>query len=592
MNNRLFKGLLLLVFILFTGMNNAVSKEYTIPEIRVSVQVNPDGSLTITEHRTYVFDGSYSWANYTLPKKGFTTIQNIQVLEGGQAFTNSNTEENGTFLVEQSDREINLKWYYSAENEERTFTLRYTLYDALARGPDFAEFFWTYAASGREKSTAVLDIDFNLPESAAPDSISYWVRSPDSDFSARLTENGYQFNASDISRSEAVRIRMIFPASVLNSANYRVTAPNLSLEQARTDEQNFRIEQAERAREEAIMQEYAFIFSALLILLSTGAFIFLYRKYGRRHKVQIPERSSLLIPGKESPAMVSWLYSGRTVTGGAMMSTLFDLGRKRYLILHEIEPEKKISFFSAGSKENTYRIEIDKDMAAHINELESWEKSLLGFIQMRIEGGHEDLKEIFNFQKPEVYKWFNKWKKLVQEEAKELGWMDPAGYKGLTYNLAVQSFLVVSGVAALFLIHPVAFIGLMGALLFLVFSIAMIKRSPKGEEVYRKWKNFYEGLKEAKEHSLSSDELGRQFIYAVALGINKETLTRMFEQNQEAMIAIYWVVIMPGSTGNPADISSSFSTLAATGGSSFGVAGGGVGASAGAAGGGASGGAG
>ena len=81
----------------FLPLSDISAKEYSIPEIQVDVQINADGTITITEHRTYVYDGSYTWANYRLPKSGYSAIRDISVSENGESYTNLNTEEPGTF---------------------------------------------------------------------------------------------------------------------------------------------------------------------------------------------------------------------------------------------------------------------------------------------------------------------------------------------------------------------------------------------------------------------------------------------------------------------------------------------------------------
>ena len=78
-----------LLFLLATSIRSAAqSKSYSIPEIRVSADVSEDGLIRINEERTYVFNGSYSWADYRLPLRGFSEIRNIRVSEVNQSYIN------------------------------------------------------------------------------------------------------------------------------------------------------------------------------------------------------------------------------------------------------------------------------------------------------------------------------------------------------------------------------------------------------------------------------------------------------------------------------------------------------------------------
>ncbi|HBX67543.1 MAG TPA: hypothetical protein DEG32_15805, partial [Balneolaceae bacterium] len=123
-------------------------------------------------------------------------------------------------------------------------------------------------------------------------------------------------------------------------------------------------------------------------------------------------------------------------------------------------------------------------------------------------------------------------------------------------------------------------------------SLVIVRRTPKGEELYQTWKNYHKALKNAKDYSIPDNHLGLHFIYGIAFGLGKSNIEQMFEQNQAAASLITWMVILPGSNNSPTTIASSFSNLAATGTISAGGGATGGGAVAGTAGGGASAGAG
>ncbi len=240
------KILILSVLLFCTGFANTTAKEYEIPQIWVEVSINADGTVRITEHRTYVFDGSFSWANYRLPKQGFSAISDIQISENGQAFINENSEAKGTFMVEESDDSIRLSWYYSAEDEKRIFTISYTLEDAVVIGPEWSEFFWNYISEDRENSTENLDITINLPETIAPDSLYGWTRGPNQQINLQKTSGTYSVSAQSIDDDEFVKVRTVFPTSVFNQSQVEVTNTDFSLKWAQNDEISKKIGTAER----------------------------------------------------------------------------------------------------------------------------------------------------------------------------------------------------------------------------------------------------------------------------------------------------------------------------------------------------------
>lgn len=587
MSSSIFVRVFSVILLIVCFSHSVHAKEYSIPQLHIEVQINEDGTITITEHRTYVFDGSYSWANYRLPKSGFSAMRDIQVSESGNEFINLNTEEPETFLVEDSDEAFNIKWFFDAEDEKRTFTITYTLEGALVVGPDWSEFFWTYAAGGREKSTDELEILVRLPEMVADSSLRSWVREPAWDISSNLLDNGFQFTGENISRKQAVTIRAIFPTSVFDENYIQVTDPDFSIAAAEEQEANFREEQRLAAEDEQRRQALATEISIVVAGISLIVFIFFYRKYGSRHKIALSTNESIMLPGREKPAPIGWLLMNRTVSHSLIMATLLDLARRDYFTIKENEPEEE-GWMS--SKDPYFTVQpTDKSPERNLTE---YEVSLLNFVNEQISEEGNKLEEIFAFGKSDVTKWFYAWKEKLTNYCKDQKWIDPESYTGAYWNAGVQSVLLLASVSAIFFLHPLMFIATGVSFVGLILSFVIIRRTPKGEELYRRWNSYRKALQNAKDHSISEELIGVHFIYAIAFGLGKKPVESMFEQHPGAVASIYWIAILPGMSSSPANIASSFGTLAATATSSASGGGFSGGASAGAAGGGASGGAG
>lgn len=294
-----------------------------------------------------------------------------------------------------------------------------------------------------------------------------------------------------------------------------------------------------------------------------------------------------MIPGNQKPAAIGWLLMQRNVTGSHVTATLLDLARQGYLTIKENEPEND-SWFSSKKSEFTVH-PIDKAPEQTVTD---WEKSLLNFIKQRVGDEKYTIEEIFKFSDSGVSKWFSEWKKEVSAFCQDRGWIDKSSYKGVFWNVGTQIFILLAATVGLFVLHPILAIAMGVAFFASVFSMMIIRRTPKGEELYQTWKNYHNALKNAEDYSIPDNRLGLHFIYGIAFGLSKQNIENMFEQNPNAISTIYWIAILPGSTASPADMASSFSNLAATGTISAGGGTTGGGASAGSAGGGASGGAG
>ena len=114
------------------------AKSYYYPEIRTDVYLNIDGSAHVIQERTYAFSGSFSWADIDLKKQGADDI----VFNALAEKTGTGWQAIRPLEVTSSDKSLYIRWGYSAEDEEKTFVLDYTVKGAVKRHADVAEFYW------------------------------------------------------------------------------------------------------------------------------------------------------------------------------------------------------------------------------------------------------------------------------------------------------------------------------------------------------------------------------------------------------------------------------------------------------------------
>jgi uncharacterized membrane protein len=569
----------LLISLSFTQVS---AKSYEIPEVQIEVVINADGTVDITESLTYDYDGSFSWAQYKVPKQGFSSISDIQVSEGDNHFTNENSESPGTFSVAQSDEAIRVKWYYSAEDEKRTFNISYTLKGALTVGPKWSQFFWNYLSDERDKSTNQLNISIQLPKSVSADSLFGWTRGPKGQFDLQNSSGTFTINASNIDDDEFAKVRAVFSTAVLNTSQISITDEHFSLDQAQKEEQAYQEKRDQRIERQKYLSDLWETLSYIIILLSVVGFYVLYQKYGKRHSTsRFSSTETIMTPGQIRPAAIGWLLQGRNITSNLLMATVLDLARNGYFTIQEEPPEEG---FMTDDKP-TFSIERTKKQLDE--ELQEWEQQIVTFVEERLEDGNQKLHNIFKGTNSKVSSWFGKWKNNFKEYAFSQNWIDKQSYTGCYWNIVVQSLLFIASIPALIYTGPIGMIPLFISLFGLIFSFLIIRRTPKGEEVYHQWSNYKEGLKNAKEHSISSEKLDKHFIYGLAFGLGEKKLENIIATNTDAVPAIAWIVFS-SNTSSVASVASSFSTLGATGATSFPGTSGGAGASAGATGGGAS----
>ena len=579
----MWQRILALSILLFcVGFVQSAAKDYEIPEIRVEVTINENGTVQVTEHLTYVYDGSFSWAEYQIPRQGFSAITDIQVRENGKSYINKNTEAPGTFSIAKNDEAIKLKWHYSAEDEKRTFILSYVLEGALTIGPEWSQFFWNFLSDERDKPTAKLQINIQLPKAVAVDSLYGWTRGPKGRFNLQKSPNALTVNASNINKDEFTKVRTVFPTRILNKSQIAFTNNNFSLDQAEQEERAYQEKRDQQIERQAYLSDLWSTLNYLIILLSIGGFVLLYQKYGKRHSTsRFSSTETIMAPGQIRPAAIGWLLQGRNITSNLLMATVLDLARDGYFKIQE-EPSEE--GFLADNKPTFSIKRTEKQLNT---ELQEWEKQIITFVERRLEEGHQKLHNIFEGTSSEVSSWFSNWKKSLQGYAFDQYWIDEQSYTGCYWNIAVQLLLVIASIPVLIYAGPVGLIALFVTVLALILSFTIIRRTPKGEEVYHQWRNYKKGLEHAKEHSISSDKLDKHFIYALAFGLGEKELENIITANTDTVPIITWIAFS-SNTPSVASVANSFSTLGATGTASFPGTTGGAGASASATGGGAS----
>ncbi len=587
----MWKKLIIATTLLFvTGLSVSLANDYSIPDIRIEVKMMEDGTVRFTEHLTYRFEGSFSWADHRFPREGFSEVTNIRVFEGDTDYINTDTEETGTFSVSQSNRFLIIKWHYSAIDTTRKFSISYDLEGALTTGEKWVEFYWSYLSSGRNKSTDNLEIDISLPSEVSADSVYAWSRVPEHLYSMTIEPGSISFRGENISRNQAVSIRTLVPRSLFDEDRVVVNEPRLTLERVTEEEEKLLIEQQLRAERDEFYASLTIPVTSAIIAISIGIFVFLYRKYGQRHSTKtISDRETVVLPDRTTPAIIGRLMTSSTTTGSHLTATIFDLARRGWFKIHE--EEKKGGFLSSASSQ--FRISKTEREPEEINRLPEWEQKLIRFVNGRIEMGSDTFEKLFSGSSTEVTNWYSDWKKKVKEEFDSMNWIDTESNKGVTLNIVFQLILVSLSVLMLIYGTMFALAGLTFTSLMMAASFAIQRRTKEGQETHRRWLAYRNGLRNADKRTINMDMLGMHFIYATALGLSQSQINTLIEKSAGNAASIFpWIVLIPGSTTSPAAVASTISTLSASGTTSFSGSVSGGGASMGAAGGGASSGAG
>ncbi len=572
---------LILLFLILGLQSPLLAKDWTIEHLATTAVVLPDGTIEFREVRTYKFDGRYTRADIDIRKRGFDRLYDIQLFENGVPMLESDSKDPGTFRIRDRRTRVTVEWRYVAEDETKTFELRYKVAGAVVKGPEHSELFWTYIGNKWDRSTLSWTLDLQFASSDSSTTIPVWAEGDTSNLSLL---SGFQGSVSAVSgriaRRDGIRIRSVFPSAWV--ADAPITDAAFTLEAAIADEERKERDAAIAAENKSIRAAWFQEFLPILLFGPFFIFGYFYHRYGRRFKpsIRIPETGHTP-PSDLPPAIVSWLMTSRHIMPNALVATMFDLARQGKLTITTTEEPQRW-----GKPKLVTSVALTPDSVNHAG-LQDFEIDLLNFLASHGAGEPVRLDVLFKADRAETMKWYMAWGVMVKQNAKARGYDDSESAKGVTASAILCAILIVVSIFAAFHIGVLGGAAIIIATLGFAFSFGIYRRSELGELTYRLWLAYKNGLKSGNKAELSGAKTGTHVIYAVAFGLAGARLTSMLSNMDPDPTADMWLSTS-GFATNPALFASQISGMVASASSGVSSA---SGASAGSAGGGGGGGA-
>ncbi|AXJ02531.1 putative membrane protein [Cyclonatronum proteinivorum] len=522
------------------------AKDYEITGISILAEIRANGEVAITEERTFLFEGSYSWFEQDIRRQGFLEIRDFEVSEGSSLFRKDDSGEPGTFSVRESRRDVTIRTNFSATDESRTFTLRYVLKGAIASDGEWAEFIWTYLGSDWERAHQNIRIEIRLPEALPEDELVAWQLSRAINPSLEVLADRVLFTADRNRGDRTLRIRAFFPDQLVSGTVPSEIALN-----------PFEIMQEREAEAARKAQRIAFLIPLgwLLSVVALGVAMLLVLRY--RKRPQLAEHFPDLLeapPSDLPPALAGWMFRNLySDHNSRFVSTIFDLSRKGYFRISQ-ETEMTGMF----KKKETPVYVLSRTNKSDTSALRDWERQLVELLEERLNGKTKRLDELFKFgakesqQQSAFLKWWNKWFEAIGAEARSHAWTVD-NTKPMVINLMVQvmlllfSFFLIIYTSEVSAVSGVALLisSLLGALLTLALNV----RTEEGERVYRRWKAYREALK-AGRVDLRPELKGVHIVYGIVFGLGKKKMDGLISRIDPQPDDLSWMIFMPGHFPN------------------------------------------
>ena len=454
-------------------------KSYSILEINIKAEILEDGSLLIEEARTYNYRGKFRWAEYRLPLENLGKITDFSLNDEQLVFSEDSGKQPGTYKISQDEDELYVKWYYSARNETRTFTLKYRVEDAVTVYEDVAEFYYKFVGEANRKTIGTLFIELNLPQIASTDSVLAWAHGS---INGELSfENGKIYLwVSPLKRKRFWETRVIFPPAWVPNAKLRLNyskRAEIIAEEQKIFESDELVRKENKQKIEFIRNNKQRVLqgSVFLAVFTFFLLIILYQRSGRQYKTMMHSNISSEIPKDISPAIANYVFNVGQLGATAMVSTLLDLASRGFLSIEEQKTEKKSLFGSR--KKIKYLIKLNKEKYNQDKtKLVESEINMVDFIFNDLASGQNEIElEKIKKSSSKFLKWFTKWKKIIKEQWGNKPFYDKESVKATIISCLISVILISFGVVALIYFGTIGLILFISGMVHLFLSFTILR---------------------------------------------------------------------------------------------------------------------
>jgi uncharacterized membrane protein len=588
--------------------NLSAAKSYRITGVSIDAQLQTDGSMDIIESRTFKFSGSFSFVFRTLGTQGPVTFQDFRVSEKGKFYTLSDSGRPGTYRVTRPSGQIEVRWFFDAKDESRTFDFHYRVLNAVTRYEDAAVLYYQFISKEFDRVSQNVRLHIKPPGDLLQSQLNEWLHGPLWAESRIETDGSITAWCEHLPSYTFLEIRALYPPEKFPSAakTSGTVRSRIMAEEARwAQESNLKREEAIRKRDEAIRKMEAREKRKdqgkwIVLALSVLGFGFAwrnFRRYGQRPSLPPSVKYASDIPEKIPPALVGYLLSSREIYGGAIVSTMMDMARRGFIQLREEQTEKK-KLFGGTRAVTDYAWDLNREYwRDHKASLEVYEDDLLEFLFEDLAAGSDsiDLKAIKK-QQTKFTKFFREWKKEVKKLGDERRWFDRESNRGMYYSLGIGSIMMILTGLAAYLIGIWAIVLGVASIAVFILGFMIPHRTKEGEMLARHWKALKRYL--LKYHYRSMDKtallskIDDYLVYGIVLGLGQKVFKELaaYIPAEDYQRYVPWYVYhgVGAGTFTPDAFASAFSTMVATTTSSMSTASGTGGGASGGGGGGAS----
>lgn len=528
---------------------------YSIDQVDIDATVDTDGSVTVSETRTFDFDDSGHGVYWDLPKgeaDGRTVdveVNAVSVEMGGDWHdaTESSSGQDYTYSINDEGDYYELKIYASHDEETVRVAINYTDTNLAQRWADTGELYWKFVSDGWQVESQNVTCTVHLPVPSGQtvsggDNVRAWGHGPLDASLAFADDGSIVYTVPGVGTDEFAEARVTFPAEWLSDATARSESKLdsiLSEEQEWADEAN-----AKRARAR-VLQVVIAVAGLALAVVSLLVYVRSRARYRRDHTPTFQGDYFRDVPTDDHPAALGYLWSGRKVDPRFLTASLMRLTDEGYVQLQSSQAQEDKGLFGRQPKPS-YRVVLTGQGQPQGNEAATQvDDATLTFIFKKVARGGKALEfsELKRYAKahPEAYHdAYEDWETSVQASAVSRGFfhddsagpaapgglaaLDVVGAVGLFFALGAGLVTPLLGVALLLVLVACA-------IALTLLAAHMTPLSPEAVEIkaqleaLRRWLKDFTSLDEAVPHDVVL--WNRLLVMAVVLDVADEVIRQL-----------------------------------------------------------------
>jgi len=566
----LLRGLAILALVfmgVFAAPSTALARDYSMSDVVINAQLAADGSMQVTEGRTFTFTGAFNEVYWDLDHTGHDLQIDAVGFAPATAENSTEATQTGMTPVVQSDADIDGTTHYNitqkgsntielgifrpVTDESIRYTITYTVSSLIARHSDAAMLYWSFIGSNWEKPVNSVRATVFPPSgsNATKDDVLVWAHGSLTGVVTRERGGVVRLTQKDLPASTALSVRVLYPPAVFPKATMQggLIKPSVLQEEQKLADQANAVR--DRARTQQAIYNYGVPALALVII---AIFVIIWFIYGREYQDLKPFEGKYWREDPEpdlSPALVGAIWRMGKTEPIDFSATILQLIDDKVITMTQGQ-EQESRFFGLSNKTTTVSyFQIDASKTVGLPPIEQQTIQLLSMVAGASgvaadqPGGSftiDDLKAYAQAHQSSYRNAYEGWNDKVKEisESKYIEHRSVSisgvvhALRGIALFGIIWTLVAFGDALVGMLAHWPAVLSAVAVLVAsAIFGRLILRRSHEGNKMYHYYRGLYNYLKDfsrMEEKPVASVVLwNRYLVLATVFGIADEVAANL-----------------------------------------------------------------